>query len=203
MATQIQIRRQYRNRMLLVLIASAFALPLIMAWILVGNWQSDGGANHGELLRPARPIEHFAVTQPDGQALDQDYLRGRWTLVYLNDSVAGCDPSCRRNLYKMRQVRLALGRELGRVQGLLITADAPDGALQEWLAAEHEGMPAGVGDARTRASFTEAYGDSGSIQGWIYLLDPLGNLVLRYGGASDPKDMLADLKRLLKLSKIG
>ncbi len=203
MATQIQVRRRFQNRMLLVLIASAFALPLILAWILVGNWQSDGGASHGELLRPARPIPYLAVTQPDGKELDQDYLRGRWTLVYLHDSTAGCDESCRRNLYKMRQVRLALGRELGRVQGLLITAAAPDAALQGWLAVEHQGMPAGIGDARTRAFFAEAYGDSESIPGWIYLIDPLGNLVLRYGRASDPNDMLADLKRLLKISKIG
>ncbi len=187
-----------RQRLALALLLALFVVPLLLAWILVGQWRPGATAQHGRLLDPARPVAALRVATAEG-VLDAGFLRGRWTLAYLNPA-AGCDPACRQGLYAMRQVRLALGRDLERTQGLLMNAAAADARTAAWLAEAHPELHRGVADAATRNFFRDAF--SGPEAG-IYLIDPLGNLLMGYGPHADPKGLLADLKRLLKLSKIG
>lgn len=190
------------DRITLILIMAVFILPLISAWILVGQWRPEGKAHHGELLVPARPISHFQVLEQDGKELNRAYLQGRWTLMYMGTTV-DCDASCQQGLYKIRQIRLALGKEMPRVQRLLLMTEMPDASLGTWLQQEHAGMAVGVADASTRDFFARAFSHTGIADGWIYLIDPLTNLVMRYPAQTNPRDILKDVKHLLKLSKIG
>lgn len=191
-----------RNRVFLLFLMTCFAAPLLAAWILVGVWHPAGSVSHGELLDPVQPVSHFRVGLSDGGGLTETFLRERWTLVYARNA-ALCDETCRRSLYHIRQVRLALGRNAGRVQKLFMLGALPERELRTWLAREHADMPAGVPDRATRAFFPAAFSGTLSDDGWIYLIDPLGNLVMRYRSDSDPSGILKDLKRLLKLSRIG
>lgn len=191
-----------KDRIILVLIMGAFILPLIGAWMLAGQWRPEGRAHHGELLVPARPISHFQVLAEEGGELNKAYLQGRWTLVYM-DGRSGCDESCRQGLYKIRQIRLALGKEMPRVQRLLLLTEMPEAMLSSWLQQEHAGMTVGVADTTTRGFLARSFSGTAVAGGWIYLIDPLTNLVMRYPAQVNPGDILKDLKRLLKLSKIG
>ncbi len=204
MSTEILHPSRNRNRVYLLLLIALCIVPIVVAWLMVGRWQPGGTVNHGELLNPARPVTQFQLGQMDGGALDVDYLRGRWTLAYLG---AGCAHSCQNALYIMRQVHLALGKDAPRAQTLLMLAEAPDQELRQWLQQEHKAMTVGVSDATTHNFFLHAFPEVAIEGDWIYLLDPLGNLLMRYRtelqNPVDSKGILDDLKRLFKYSKIG
>jgi hypothetical protein len=192
----------WRQRLILLFIIACFAVPLTAAWLLVGRWQPGGSVQHGELLNPARPLANLRFTTLDNRPSDGTTVRGYWVLVRVG-SATECDTSCQTALYAMRQVRLALGKDTGRVKTLLLLDGLPAASLRQWLATDHPAMIVGVADTTTRTELSGAFGSTGAGGGWIYLVDPLGNLLMRYPVAVEPRGMLKDLQRLLRLSNIG
>jgi hypothetical protein len=203
MATQTVTPSQARQRLFLLIIIGLFLLPPIAAWLLIGQWRPAATAHHGALLQPAQPIAHLGFRQINGGEFDASYLRGRWTMVYIGTPLDGCGKLCRDGLYAMRQVRLALGKDMLRAQTLFLMTTVPDDSLVKWLGQEHAALTAGVADAETLEFFGRVFADPILLGEWIYLVDPLGNLFMRYGVETDPKGMLEDLTRLLKYSRIG
>ncbi len=192
----------WRQRLILLFIFACFAIPLAAAWLLVGRWQPGSSVQHGELLNPARPLLNLRFDSLEGHRLDGTALRGYWVLIYLG-SATECDAHCRTALYDMRQVRLALGKDVARVKTLLLLDGLPGASLLSWLTIEHAATTVGVADAVTRTEPSGKFHSPGAAGEWIYLLDPLGNLLMRYPVASEPRGMLKDLQRLLRLSKVG
>ncbi|CDH44966.1 SCO family protein [Candidatus Contendibacter odensensis] len=192
----------WRQRLLLLFIIACFAVPLAAAWLLIGRWQPGSSVQHGELLNPARPLANFRLTTLDDQLLDRSVFAGYWTMIYAV-STTECAAPCRTALYDMRQVRLALGKDMGRVKTLFLLNGSPDAGLRQWLATEHPALTASMADVATQAELSGAFHSPGAIGAWIYLLDPLGNLLMRYPVTVEPRGMLKDLQRLLRLSKIG
>ncbi|HCB13015.1 MAG TPA: hypothetical protein DEP36_05535 [Gammaproteobacteria bacterium] len=194
---------QWRQRLILLFVIACFVLPLAIAWLLLAdNWRPSGAAQHGELLNPARPLPDLRFVPIDERPWDQTVLQGHWLMVYVG-TAAQCNAPCRTSLYDMRQVRLALGKELVRVKTVLLLDGMPNAELRQWLATEHADMLTGVADAEIRNAFLQAFVEAEQGSGWIYLVDPLGNLLMRYPTTVKPGGMLKDLKRLLRLSKIG
>ncbi|HMV40335.1 MAG TPA: cytochrome oxidase assembly protein [Plasticicumulans sp.] len=191
-----------RARLQLLLIIALFALPLAVAIGLFGQWRPAGSAEHGELLNPVRALSPLSALATDDTPLAPDFLHGRWTLVYVA-SGSDCPALCRDALWRLRQVRLAIGRDIDRVQRLVLFASMPDDASRQWLAREHPGLAAGAATTEARTEFTGGWRTDGRPGGWIYLVDPHGNLVLRYAADGEAGGMLKDLTRLLKLSQIG
>ena len=191
----------WRQRLLLLLVVACFVLPLAAAWLLIGHWRPESSAQHGELLNPARPVA-LRFDLLDGKPADETAFRGRWVLAYVG-SAAECDARCRIGLYDMRQVRLALGKDMDRVKTLLLVDAMPPTGFRDWLAAEHPATLVGVADTANRIALADAFGRPGRVGEWMYLLDPLGNLLMRYPVDTEPRGLLKDLQRLLKWSKIG
>ena len=193
----------------LLLILACFGVPLLLAivWLQVLR-ASDGtlgDTSRGQLVQPPLPFEEFTLQDADGQPWGLAELRGLWTLLYLPEGA--CEEACEKNLYHMRQVRLALNQRMDRVQRVVVTA-SPD-QLGEALVEEHPGLQVLGGDATGRASFADqvrasesAAGDAAPFGG-IWLVDPNGNLMLRFDPELDPRMMLKDVKHLLKISRIG
>lgn len=194
-----------RSRSRFWLLVAAFFAPLLVAFVLyyVGDWRPAGSTNHGDLIHPARPLPTASLITPQGVEVAPEALHGKWTLVYVG--AGQCDARCREALTLMRQTRLALNDDASRVQRLfLATQPCCD---QAYLDAEHAGLlTAHADDAAGKALIAvfPSY-DSQPVEqaGRIYVVDPLGNLMMSYAADAPPKGLLEDLKKLLKLSHIG
>lgn len=178
-----------RSRRTLVLLACLFFVPLLVATLLYrGGIGPAGRVNHGLLVEPARPLPAGTV------------IPGRWNLVL----VAGqCDEACGDVLYRTRQVRLLLKADSERVVRVLLTrypADPlPSSAqgAQPGLVMVDLATPAA---SQLETALAAAAGREGLR---LYLVDPLGNLVLHYRDGFENTGLLKDLKKLLGLSSIG
>jgi hypothetical protein len=179
--------KRRRGRLKLALLALFFALPVGAGWLI---WWLDlapgSTANYGTLLRP-QPV----ALPPSGE------LKGKWVLVQFDGGA--CGAACERKLYLMRQVRRAQGREMQRVARLWLLTDTvpPAPALLEAI----EGTviaPRGGIDAANGAFPAE-----GSVTDHVYLVDPLGNLMMRFPRDPEPSRVIKDLQRLLRASSFG
>lgn len=188
-----------RGQKMLIGIALLFMAPLALSFILYYGFgglvvSPAGRLNHGQLLQPARPLAHVDLTLADGSHAGKDFLRHRWTLLFVGEG--SCDARCVQALHDTQQIRLLLNRDMGRVQRLfLATGECCDMAM---LKREHPDLTVARA-APQDALLAQLPGEPGD----LYIIDPLGNLVMRYGPAVPPKGLLADLKHLLKLSQIG
>jgi cytochrome oxidase Cu insertion factor (SCO1/SenC/PrrC family) len=171
-----------------------FALaPIVASYAAYYFFTPTKRVNYGELVQPLRVAAATGV-RPDGQPFALADVRGKWVLVV----VAGpdCAEPCRRALYATRQARTIQGRDQDRVARVwLQSAGAPAPAPE--LLVQHPGLIAARVDPGELARLP-----LGQIPG-ILLLDPRGNLVLRYGADADIKELARDLGRLLSASGTG
>jgi hypothetical protein len=185
-----------RWKMLAVLLVCAS--PVIASYFTYYVIRPEGRHNFGELINPQRPLPALATQKLDGSSGQMTALKGQWLLI----SVAGgaCDAGCERNLYLQRQLRESLGREKERLDRVWLVDDqAPvKDALLPALAASEVLRVAPAGLAQW---LVPAPGQR--LQDHLYLVDPLGNLMMRFPANMDaPAAAKAkrDLERLLRAS---
>jgi cytochrome oxidase Cu insertion factor (SCO1/SenC/PrrC family) len=177
----------------LLLIAALFLLPIVASVLVYRFGSVRPTANYGELIVPTT-----ITSQPFGLAsggqFSFDHVRGRWAMVASDSGT--CPAACVEKLTTLRQVRLALGRNAARVERVFVVDDLrrPGAAAMQpfdgtVIALTPTGMSLPLSAANDRAH--------------IYLVDPRGNVMLRWPAAADRKRMLKDLERLLKASQIG
>jgi len=195
-----------KKRLQLLGLIFLFVGPLsVAAWLYYGDsgWRPGGSTSNGDLMQPAVPLPQLELRAPDGSGLGTDALRGKWTLIYIGPG--DCAEPCREALYNLRQVRLALGKDMGRVQRLFFYAGGC--CDDQFFATEHPDLLLASADPATRAALLAVFptydGAAPDAAGRSYLVDPLGNLMMSYPADAAPKGMLKDLKRLLRLSHIG
>jgi cytochrome oxidase Cu insertion factor (SCO1/SenC/PrrC family) len=195
-------RRRWRGRLTLILLVLVFALPLAAATWLYHNpeiWKPTTFTHHGQLMEPSRRLEHVALVDLPGQPFGIERFRGRWTLLHVGN--ARCDDACEEALVGTRQLRLALGHNMDRVQRVYLSTDASALVQIAPLREEHPRLHLVTGEGQALAAVIAALGKDAL--GHIYLLDPLGNVVLRYGPEVSARDMLKDVRKLLRNSRIG
>ena len=183
-------RAPRRGRHTVAWIAAVTLAPIIASYAVYYFFPRAPTANYGTLL-PTAPIPGIEGTRPDGSPFRLDDLRGRWVLVAQGGD---CDAGCERRLYATRQARTMQGKEQERIARVFLRTGGAD--LPEALVAQHPGLIV----ARTTAAVAAKFPGG---PGALYLVDPLGNLVLRYPDDPDIKKMAGDLTRLLKASRIG
>jgi cytochrome oxidase Cu insertion factor (SCO1/SenC/PrrC family) len=196
------------SRQGLVLLLLIFLAPTFVAWVMHNSgksgWQPEGLTNKGTLVHPARPLGLPADMRAAEMPLN-DYLQGKWTLLYFGD--ADCDDACNTNLYNMRQVHILQNEHMRRVQRLfLLRSDTLPETLASLLEQEYPDMTVtSVTAEQAQQIAPDFLIDGVSMQGAerIYIIDPLGNLMMYYPPGTDPGGMHKDLKKLLKYSKIG
>jgi hypothetical protein len=178
----------------MLLIATVFLGPLIVAaWMYYsGAFLPDGRTNHGALLDP---IVNVSELLPASELVVEG--DGYWLLVYTNSG--NCREACKQALYTLRQSRKMLGKEMERLKRIFLHGEsAPDTVF---LAEEHAGLIS-LRDDSLLALLNNKIPATLSAGGY-FLMDPLGNLVMYFDPATVPRDMVGDIKRLLKLSHIG
>jgi len=184
-----------RARLKLALVFAIFLGPLLaaFAWYYGIGGAPRATTNHAPLLTPPVPLRAFANPMVAGARFNLESLRRKWSIVHLLP--APCAAQCERALYHTRQARLALGRDTARVQRILLGQRAQ----LTRLAADHPDAirltPAATGLEHQLAALPHPAD--------TVLIDPLGNAMLIIPATLAPRDLLKDLKKLLKLSRIG
>lgn len=181
-------------RVQMLLIATVFLGPLLAAAILYygGFFVAEGRSNHGALLEP---ITSIADQLPDSELITQG--DGYWVLLYANDQ--DCASDCRQALYTLRQSRKMLGKDMDRLKRVFLRGESPVDTV--FLAREHAGLITIRGESLS--ALLDNVRPQNLDAGGLYLVDPLGNLVMYFPPGTDPGDMVEDIKHLLKLSRIG
>ena len=170
------------RRQLVALFAIAFVTlgASYVLFYLASSGSGWGTTNKGEFVAPATTVKDIELELPAQDA------RHWWLWIAADD----CDAACLETVEKLQALHVLLNREAGRLRRGITLADGADDA---GLAPFTELRRLSLGPAATAA---------GEWRG-IYIIDPNGNLVFRYGMDVNPKDVLQDLKRLLKVSQIG
>lgn len=180
------------NRIRLLLIIGLFLLPLAASYLAYYVWQPTARKNYGELVRQVDV--RVSGVGLDGKPMDTARLKGKWVMVYVGGGA--CPKTCRDLLYYMRQARTSQGKEMDRIERLWLLTDeaVPAAGLQ----ARHVGLHYLRPEVSPVAQF------SGSETGArLYLIDPLGHLMMRWPQNPDPGRMIKDIRLLLKASQIG
>jgi hypothetical protein len=183
-----------RNLRTVALLAALFLMPLLAAFgIYYGaSWRPAQRTNHGELIVPARDLPR-ASTEYGARTFTH-----LWSLVYVG--APACDDSCANALYVMRQTQLGLNNDMQRVQRVFVATG--DARAPESLAREHPGVVVinarGLdGEALVRQFPADDRAHA------IFIVDPLGNLMMRFDSRANPSGLREDLMKLLKLSHVG
>jgi cytochrome oxidase Cu insertion factor (SCO1/SenC/PrrC family) len=211
---------KHNGRLTLLLIAG-LPLTMILAaswlWYFVARGDLDivgtlGTANRGELLQPPRQLAAQDLRQHSGEPLAFAELEPQWTLVVPHRGTA-CEARCEQLLYLTRQIHLAMGKEYNRIRRFFVTTtpvgetrleveslsdDHPvPASFADYLAAEHPRLQAlEVAPATLKQLFAE---HETAPDTW-YLVDPAGWVMMSYDDSVSYKDVMADLKFLLKNS---
>jgi hypothetical protein len=146
----------------------------------------------GELIMP--PLQFEALADDSGEI-----LAGRWGLLVTGNG--HCDANCIQILYQCRQVHAALGKNIDRLQRFYLLADgSPDPEFADLISREYPRLK--VLSLNNR-SLEDTFGMSWATDHKVYIVDPLGNIMMVYSMDKLGKPMLMDLKHLLKASRIG
>lgn len=191
----IDPRVRRRARRTLSLLALVCIAPVVASYAAYYWLRPAAHVNYGELLG-APPAPEISGIASDGAPVRLSGLRGRWVLLFADD--AACAARCERKLYATRQARTMQGQERDRVVRVWLQAAAAPAPSAELLA-QHPGMIVIRGDARQWDALPGPGGGAAN----VYLLDPLGNMVLRYPSDPDIRGLAKDLERLLRASQIG
>lgn len=193
-------QRKTTGRWKLFAVLAVCASPLIASYFTYYVIKPESRTNYGALIDPrAYPIPAaLASVTLDGKAAPLEGFKGKWIMLYAHP--AECGEPCRKTLHDMRQLRLAQGKEKDRLERVwLVTDKAP---LETMLIREYDGMHFLRGDDGTVQKWLPA--DTGTApQDHLYLIDPLGNLMMRFPKDADPNKIKRDLSKLLKASRIG
>lgn len=198
--TPEQVRRGRRTAFLL------FALgfgPMIVATIMFyTGWLNPAGhTNNGVLIQPVVPVTELNLETASGEPLAErfgpDQPESEWLMLV---SAGTCGSQCEELLYLARQVNIALGKNANRVSRAAVLGSVPADLQARW-ADEYSAMERLVPVSGRTPAWPEGINPDQAPR--ILLVDPFGNVMMHYGPEHTGKDMLEDLKHLLKLSQIG
>jgi hypothetical protein len=190
--------RTLRGRLRMLLVLLVCAAPVIASYFTYFVVRPEGRTNYGELILPTRSLPALALRTLDGAEVPTTALRGQWLLVVVGSSA--CDERCEQRLYMQRQLREMLGRERDRLDKVWFVTDGA--ALATPLRAAVEAGPA----------MTVLRVDREALAGWLapaagqaledhlYLVDPMGEWMMRMPAAAEPARVKRDLDRLLRAS---
>ncbi|MCA1324167.1 SCO family protein [Herbaspirillum sp. alder98] len=192
-------KRRWRGRWKLLLVVAVCAAPMIASYLTYYVIKPEGRNNYGTLLDPRQyPIPDLGSTALDGHRAGLEDYRGKWVMLQVDRG--DCTEVCRNKLFTMRQLRLMQGKEMERVERVWLIVDREP--VQTMLMREFDGTDMLRVDAARLRSWLPV--EAGTMaEDHIYLIDPLGNLMLRFPKDPDPGRMKKDISKVLRASAIG
>lgn len=204
MKTEPTVGRASSSKWVPALVLIVAILPVAASISLyVSGWRPSATVNHGDLIAPPHKLTDTPMQDIDGKTVHFGDLHGKWGMLYFGSSA--CPEECMRNLFRMRQIYIAQGKDSERVERAFITNDGAPSTLKGKLA-DYTGMHIWTADAAALPMIASNFGTDATQlmqQHNIYLIDPMGNLIMRFAPDLDPAGMRKDLERLLKYSGAG
>jgi hypothetical protein len=198
--TPKQAARQLRwSRIKLVALLTICASPLIASYLTYYVIKPQGRTNYGAFLDPRHyPIPDLGSSALDGKPLALDAYKGKWIMLQVNGS--DCQKACTKKLYDMRQLRTAQGKDRDRIERVWLITDSEP--LDTIVMREYDGTRL----LRARPDAVKAWlptEPGANAADHIYMIDPLGNLMMRFPKDANPNKIKKDIVKLLKASSIG
>ncbi len=185
--------RSGRWKMLALLLVSAS--PVIASYLAYYVIRPEGRRNYGELIDPQRPLPALTGVDAGGKEVALTALKDQWLFISVADSA--CDGACQQHLYLQRQLRETLGKDKDRLDWVWLRTGSRE--LSEPL-------------RQATATATVLHVDAAALASWLapaagqrledhlYVVDPIGNWMMRFPAQADPKQVKRDLDRLLRAS---
>jgi hypothetical protein len=192
------VRRTRSGRLRMLLVVAVCAAPVVASYLSYFVLRPQARTNYGALVEPTRSLPPLPLRTLDGRAVDAATLKGQWLLLALGPGA--CDTACEKRLYMQRQLREMLGRERDRVDKLwLVTDDAEvPAALGAALKVDPSMQVLRVPRAALAAWLQPE--DGRALEDHLYLVDPMGEWMMRVPAEPDPSRVKRDLERLLRAS---
>ena len=197
--TKTDEARRRAGRWKMLAVVAVCAAPLIASYLTYYVIKPQSRTNYGALIDPRQyPIPPLGSSALDGAAARLEDYKGKWIMLQVDRG--DCAEDCRKKLLTMRQLRLMQGKEMDRIERVwLVTDKAP---VETMLLREYDGTDILRADAARLKAWLPV--DAGtSAEDHIYLIDPLGNLMMRFPKDPDPNKMKKDISKLLRASSIG
>ena len=191
-------RRTTAGRLKMLAVLAVCAAPVIASYFAYFVVRPEGRTNYGTLIGPSRPLPALRLADLDGRPVEAKSLHGQWLLVVVGP--AACDAGCEARLYAQRQLREMLGRERDRLDKVwLVTDEAP---LRPELRAALAAAPATTVLRADRAAVAAwlAPEPGHALDEHLYVVDPLGEWMMRMPAAGQPAKIKRDLDKLLRAS---
>jgi len=193
----------FSDKFQIPLLLLVFIAPIVVALF----WKPTSFMNFGELVTPPRPIADVTLRSLAGEPVKFSDLKSKWTMIYFGPAACNKDGPCPSNLYKMRQVRLAQGKDANRVQYVFIVTDTKGLGNLRAMLSDYPTMRVLTGTPEALKALSDQFALKQSTplggSGRIYMVDPLCNLMMSYADDTDATGMRKDLARLLKVSHVG
>ena len=178
-----------------------FLLPCFLvglAWFMYfsDSFIPEGRTNKGELMLPPKQLDHLALQQ-NGEDFGSKQLDSHWAIMLFGSDNCASE-TCKDVLYKTRQVHIGLGREADRVKRIYVADSEP--VVSEAFVKEYPDVLWLEGDSKKieKTLSTDQWPDN-----YFFIIDPLGNIMMRYQPEQNGGDLLRDMQKLLRASNIG
>ncbi len=193
------VRNRAIGRLKLAMVVLVCAAPVIASYLAYYVFPPASRTNFGTLIEPQRPVRDFpAMDLLAGGPYRISALRGQWVLVQVD--TGACAKACTDKLYALRQQRTMTGKERDRVERLWLVTDAtrPEPATLR----DYDGTLV-VAAARPELEALLPVEPGRRMEDYLFLIDPMGNLMMRFPADGDPARIRKDIGRLLKASRVG
>jgi len=197
--------KKNNNKLTIILVVVFFLSPVLLSTYVfkyTDFLEIRGTSNKGQLIEPARPLGDLALIDPLRDER-KDSLFGKWSLAYVASS---CDKFCMDNVYRIRQTHASMDKHSLRVQKVLLLTEQPINELKEMLS-NFKGQQVINNELIDVEALLKKFQlnetDKPLEAHRLYIIDPLGNLMMSYEPDANPRDIYKDLKKLLRGSRIG
>ncbi len=192
-----------RNPYTVWFVVLAFIAPVALAYIMFFFVDVKSFVNHGEILNPIIHISSFKLKDENDKIIAEKELTYKWRIIsFLGKD---CNQQCEKRLYDTRQIHTSLGKDQHRLLRMFIHLQPASKSLSKLIADAHPDIIQTFGDHDIiiKALGDNIRNDVGIKNNETYIMDPMGNVMMRFTQDQPNKDFLYDLKKLLKASQIG
>jgi hypothetical protein len=191
------VKKQSTGRKMLLGLAVIFILPFTIAATLHLLEIRPGGKSFGNLITPPVTLQFPEFNAVEGDVYPAERWNKIWSIVIIDDN--SCAEECQKKVDMLNRVHISLNKEYDRVQRVLLLQGEVDLNKIAALQTQFSDLIILTAKDDSQQTFVQVFNSSAE-KGSVYLVDPLGNLMMSYPQSLAPKELYSDLKRLLKNS---